>query len=80
MHLPHPIIMSAISLRVLDRPIDPCQYLDRAECAEFVTETYGHTRTARPLGSTNSLDAHQDILGRDLKPKKSGRKPKKRTR
>ncbi len=61
---------------LLDKSIDWREYLHEAESGDFVDTLQRHQRTGRPLGGPSFLDRLGDLLARDLKPKKPGRKRK----
>ena len=50
--------------------------LDSAMCEEDLRELRGHGRTGRPLGGATFVERLERIVGRVLKPRKPGRKPK----
>jgi putative transposase len=62
---------------LLDKSIDWREYLREAESEEFAGRLRRHQHTGRPFGGPGLLEKIQHLLGRDLKPKKRGRKPKK---
>ena len=62
---------------LLDKSIDWREYLREAENEEFAGRLRRHQCTGRPFGGPGLLEKIQQLFGRDLKPKKPGRKPKK---
>ncbi|MCD6585412.1 MAG: transposase [Desulfobacteraceae bacterium] len=53
-------------------------FLAGASSSEELEEIRRHGRTGRPLGGTSFVSQLADMLGRDLAPRKPGRKPKKK--
>ena len=68
---------------LLDKSIDWGEYLHKAESGDFVDTVdtlQRHQGTSRPLGGASFLDRLGDLLARDLKLKKPGRKRKRMAR
>ena len=55
-------------------------WLREAEDDDSVQRIRRYTKTGRPCGSTSFLDQLEHLLGRTLRPRKRGRKPKSATR
>jgi REP-associated tyrosine transposase len=54
------------------------EFLTGAESSEELDKIRKHGRTGRPLGNTSFVWRLERMLGRDLAPRKPGRRPKKR--
>lgn len=63
---------------ILEKSIDWRTYLNEKESKDFHDRYEKHQRTGRPLGDDSFIVRIGNILSRDLKIKKAGRKPKKR--
>ena len=62
---------------MLERVDDWAEFLGWPPGEEEVKQLRGHERTGRPLGGVDFLESLEKLIGRALKPKKPGRKPKK---
>ncbi len=63
---------------LLERVDDWAEFLRPTPSEEEVKRLRGHERTGRPLGGVDFLEYLEKLIGRTLKPKKPGRKPKRR--
>ena len=63
---------------LLERVDDWAEFLRRTPGEEEVKQLRGHERTGRPLGGVDFLEYLEKLIGRALKPKKPGRKPKRK--
>jgi len=63
---------------ILEKSIDWRTYLNEKESKDFEDRYEKHQRTGRPLGDDSFIERLGNVLSRDLRIKKAGRKPKKK--
>ena len=77
-HRPDPLLAGDWPPSEVD--IDWSAWLAKEPPAEQVKAIRGQTMTGRPCGEMSFIERLESLLGRALKPKKAGRKPKRKRR